>query len=292
MTSNSVTSALTWLYVPADQSARIHKALASSADAVIIDLEDGVAAERKVAARDALQELLAGLEPGDRPAIWVRVQPGVAEDLAVAVTAPVAGVCLPKAESAEAVVATADLIADLEATQQCTTPTALMLLVETARGVLHCEQIAQASDRTAILQIGEQDLRADLGLPPQDDAAPAPEPIRLARGMLVLASRAAGLAPPVGPVSLVLRDPDRILADTIDLRASGFGSRAAIHPDQLEPIRSGMMPTAAEVNWAREVLTADTGGVAVVAGRMIDAPVVAQARRIIDIADREAGGTP
>lgn len=282
---------VTWLYVPADQRKKLDKALGSDADAIIADLEDGVAASSKTAARESLREWLATIaaHAGPRPAVWVRVNAGTVEDdLAVGIHPAVVGVCLPKAQSAADVQAFVAAVASAEARQRVGgEPTAVMLMIETARGVTAVSAIASASDRVTVLQLGEQDLNADLGLPPGFDAGVVPSPLRAARDAIVLASAAARLLPPIAPVSTFIHDADALTVESKELRRNGFGGRATIHPAQLEPVATGFAPSEAEIDWAERVVAADdaaqaTGsGATVVDGRMVDAPVVTQARAVL-----------
>jgi citrate lyase subunit beta / citryl-CoA lyase len=287
----------TWLYVPADQPRRLDKAMAAGADAVIVDLEDAVAPANKAAARTSLVTWLTALPSSARsPSLWVRINGSTAaEDLAVACHPQVEGICVPKAESTQAVEAVESLLEDLEAGQpERTTRTRLMLLIETARGVLSCPQLAACGGRLAILQLGELDLRADLRLlphhlapPSESGLPPLPGPIQAARNMVVLASAAAGLSSPIAPVSPEIHDHERLTAETGLLRASGFGSRAVIHPAQISAVEAAFAPTDVELEWAIRIVEAHRDaeargtGVAVVDGRMVDAPVVKQARSLL-----------
>jgi citrate lyase subunit beta/citryl-CoA lyase len=290
MNRESVAMIATWLYVPADRPDRLDKAAASSADAVIADLEDGVAAARKAAARSSLAEWLDRV--ASPPSIWVRIDAAsIADDLAAACHPSVDGVCLPKAATIADVREVCEHLDRLEHDDPkgrgSRPPTSLMLLIETAAGVLDCAALARASDRIAILQLGEQDLRADLSLRPNRDDDALPHPLRAARDAVVLASAAARLAPPVAPVSLAIHDADRLAAETAQLRADGFGSRAVIHPAQLDPVRRGLAATTAELEWAERVVAADAlarsqgAAVTVVDGHMVDAPVVAAAQTLL-----------
>jgi citrate lyase subunit beta/citryl-CoA lyase len=283
----------TWMYVPADSRRKLDKALTAGSDAILADLEDAVSASGKVAARESLAGWLADVDPAaPRPQIWVRVNAGsVADDVAAAMHPLVEGICLPKVESAEQVQATAAVLDRLEPTGSLRRP--LMLMVETARGVQRCGAYAAASDRVALFQLGEQDLRADLGLPPDlsKGADPLPGPMQAARDAVVIASAASGLAGPVGPVSVNIHDAELLEAETVRLRHAGFSGRALIHPAQVEPIARGFAPTDAEASWARSVVDAADAaeaegiGVVVVNGGMVDAPVVATARQLLSRAN-------
>jgi citrate lyase subunit beta / citryl-CoA lyase len=286
---SSVADIRTWMYVPGDSRKKLDKALVSRADAILADLEDAVSVDSKAAARTTLTDWLGALDPAtSRPRIWVRINAGaIADDVPVAVHPAVEGICLPKVESIEAIAALVSLLDHLEPAGA--TPLPLMLMVETARGVLSCSSFAAASDRVAILQLGEQDLRADLGLPPDlsKGADPLPGPMQAARDAVVIASAAGGLAGPVGPVSVNIHDADLLTAETARLRHAGFSGRALIHPAQIAPIAAGFAPTEAEREWAQKVVDAaneaeaNGTGVTVVDGGMVDAPVVATARQLL-----------
>jgi citrate lyase subunit beta/citryl-CoA lyase len=283
------------MYVPADQPSKLDKALTSNADALLADLEDAVAANAKTAARSSLAnwlEQLASVSPEAdieaQPRIWLRVNADTVEaDLQAALHPLIDGVCLPKVESADAIREIDMLLGRLEPAG--TSPRPLMLMVETALGVLRCASFPAASERVALFQLGEQDLRADLGLPPDlsKGADPLPGPMQAARDAVVLASAAGGLLGPIGPVSVNIHDADLLETETSKLRHAGFSGRALIHPAQIKPIARGFAPSAAERDWAQRVVDAAEAaraagsGVTVVDGGMVDAPVVATARRML-----------
>jgi citrate lyase subunit beta / citryl-CoA lyase len=284
----------TWMYVPADSRRKLDKALTAGPDAILADLEDAVSASGKAAARESLASWLADIDPAaPRPRIWVRVNAdSVAEDVAAAMHPLVEGICLPKVESPEEVAAISTVLDGTEPAGA--SPLPLMLMIETARGVLRCHEFAAASERVRLFQVGEQDLRADLGLPPDlsKGADPLPGPMQAARDAVVIASAATGLAGPVGPVSVNIHDAELLTSETSRLRHAGFSGRALIHPAQVEPIARGFAPTGAEAEWARRVVEAadaaeaEGTGVTVVDGGMVDAPVVATARQMLNRADR------
>jgi citrate lyase subunit beta/citryl-CoA lyase len=282
------------MYVPADQPSKLDKARTSGADAIIADLEDAVAADAKAAARTSVAnwlERLASVSPEAdveaRPRIWLRVNANTVEaDLQAALHPLIDGVCLPKVESADAIREIDMLLGRLEAGSS---PRPLMLMVETALGVLRCASFPSASERVALFQLGEQDLRANLGLPPDlsKGADPLPGPMQAARDAVVLGSAAGGLIGPIGPVSVNIHDADLLETETSRLRHAGFSGRALIHPAQIKPVARGFAPSAAERDWAQRVVDAAESaraagsGVTVVDGGMVDAPVVATARRML-----------
>ncbi len=253
------------LFVPGDRPERYAKAAFCGADAIIIDLEDAVAPDRKALARAALSR--SGALPQNIP-LYVRVNtratPWHAEDIAAVAGLDVAGIVLPKAES----------VADVEAVAALLNGREVLALIETAAGLAAARQIAGAAV-TARLAFGSIDFCADLGL------AHTREALLMARSELVLASRLGGLAAPLDGVTAALGN-DMLAEDDARYAAGlGFGGKLCIHPAQIVPVKRGFAPSEAEIAWAARVLEAAGDGAAAVDGAMVDAPVRARARRII-----------
>ncbi|MEV6511643.1 CoA ester lyase [Streptomyces sp. NPDC051642] len=264
---------LTWLYVPGDRPQVVAKALAAGADVVVVDLEDAVAPDRKAYARAATAELLS--EP--RLNVHVRVNaldtPWAADDLRTLAPLPgVSGLRLPKVTSAEDVVAVAEKARELP----------LYALLETALGIERAFSIAAAHDSVHGIALGEADLRADLGV--RDDTG-----LDWSRSRVIVAARAAGLAPPPQSVHPDIRDLEGLAASCAHGRALGFLGRAAIHPRQLPVIESAFLPTDEEIEQAETIVKAamqEEGAQALPDGRFIDAAVVAAAQRTLTLARR------
>lgn len=240
----------TALYVPADRPERFAKAMATDADAVVIDLEDAVALDYKDTARAALAEWLDADVGSGSASVWVRVNGGdlLAADLDVAVRPGITGVWLPKCESRDEVESLDRALSRLES-QRGLDPIAVSPLIESGRGVLEAAEIA-AGPRIAYLQLGEVDLAVDLGVEP----TPGGAELAWARGQVVVASSAVLQVPPLGPVSVETRDLESFAADTRALRRFGFHGRACIHPRQVDAVRTVYEPTPDEIAWARDVL--------------------------------------
>ena len=266
---------LTWLYVPGDRPPVVTKALAAGADVVVIDLEDAVAPDRKEYARAATAELLA--EPGPGIPIHVRVNaldsPWAADDLRALAPLPgVSGLRLPKVTSAEEVVAVAER----------TDGVPLFALLETALGIERAFSIAAAHPALHGIALGEADLRADLGV--RDDAG-----LDWSRSRVIVAARAADLAPPPQSVHPDIRDLEGLAASCAHGRALGFLGRAAIHPRQLPVIENAFLPTDHELEQAETIVKAamrEEGAQALPNGQFIDAAVVAAAQRTLSLARR------
>lgn len=206
---------LTWLYAPGDRPAVVAKALRCGADAVIVDLEDSVSASRKEYARAATAELLA-----ERPPVPVHVRvnalgsPWAGADLTALVRLRgLAGLRLPKIDAPEQIGRVADRAGGV----------ALYALLESALAVERAYEIARAHPSLHGLTLGEADLRADLGVT-------AEAGLDWPRSRVVVAARAAGLAPPAQSVFPDIRDLEALAASCARGRALGFLGRAAIHP--------------------------------------------------------------
>jgi citrate lyase subunit beta/citryl-CoA lyase len=251
---------LTWLYVPADRPDRIEKALASRAHAVIVDLEDGVPGHAKEQARAGLALLLA--EPHDK-AVYVRVNAGDAADLDAVAQLAVDGVVVPKVEGAD------DLPEGVR----------VHALIETALGL---EAAFAIASHPAVhgLSLGEADLRSQTGA---REAG-----LDWARSRVVNAAVAAGLPRPPQSVYPHVRDPEGLAASCRRGRELGHLGRAAIHPDQLPVIERAYLPTAAEVETARETV-ARLGAAAVGTlsdGAFVDPAMLGGARQVVALAER------
>lgn len=266
--ASRVRAARTFLFVPGDRPERFAKAVASGADLVVLDLEDAVTPQAKDAARRSVGEFL---ESGAVAAVRINAvdTPWHADDVAM-----LAGqdriVMLPKAERADRVAA---VVAEL------TPGSAVVALVETARGVLHAAEVAEVAG-VHRLALGTMDLGAELGIEPDDREA-----MKTARRMLVLASASAGLAPPVDGVTAAVDDPGLLEDDVRHARRLGLTGKLCIHPRQVPRVHETLRPTRDEIRWATAVLAAAeaaAGGPVLLEGRMVDKPVVDRARRIID----------
>ncbi|MEU8090841.1 MULTISPECIES: CoA ester lyase [Micromonospora] len=274
--------ARSYLYVPGDRADLLDKAAGRGADALVLDLEDAVTPARKAHARETVAGYLGAAAPAG-PELWVRINSDqVAADVEV-LSPAAAGVWVPKAEP--------ELLAEVDAAlarvQRRLGPDApafrVVALIETARGVLTAPRVAEAP-RVLRLGLGEADLAGELGLQPGPERAEF-APIR---SQVVVASAAAGITPPVGPVETTLRDPERLELTTRALLRQGFRARSAIHPGQIATINEVFTPTEAEVASARAVLEAleraERGGSGVATdadGRLLDRAVVRAAAEVV-----------
>ena len=265
--------ARSFLFVPGHRPERFAKALASGADAVIIDLEDAVPLDVKDTARTALLDAWTDFAAAERARLLVRVNPAgtpwhEADLAAVASLTGLGALMLPKAENPQQV-------------EQAfrTSSKRVLPLIESAEGVGQMDAIARAAG-TLRLGLGPIDLQADLGLRCGPDEAEL-APVRLA---MVVASRRAGLPAPVDGVTTATQDAEALAADAQRSRRFGFGAKLCIHPAQVAGVHQALAPTQAECDWARRVLAAEVaagGGAFSVDGKMVDPPVLLLARSLL-----------
>lgn len=258
-----------YLFVPGNRPERFEKAAASGAGGVILDLEDAVPPEGKLAARDAVCQWLkhyAGTA-------WVRVNSADTEffenDVRALAGMPLCGVMLPKAESAAQVQRLAELIG---APARPVIP-----LIESAVGLWNALEIAQAP-QVERLAFGSIDFQLDAGIEGEYEA------LLYARSQLVIVSRIARIAAPIDGVTVQIGDMAQLERDVARARALGFGAKLCIHPNQIAAVERGLAPSDAEVRWARAVVDAfdrAAGSAVRLDGKLIDLPVVERARRML-----------
>jgi citrate lyase subunit beta/citryl-CoA lyase len=253
-----------WLYAPGHSEKLLVRAFEVGADAVVLDLEDGVPEEQKARARGLVAEVVA-----DRAA-WVRINAAgsdaAAADLA-AVAAAAAGIRIPKVESP----------ADIAWVVERAEGRPLAATIESARGVMAAAEIAAAAS-VSVLGFGTADLALDLGVPPDS------ETLWWARCQVALASRAAGILAPVDGVYVGPDDQATLRREASRSRALGFAGKSAVRPWQVPILNAVFAATADEVAWAQQVLASFqvSGGAPtrLGSGELVDRPVVERARRI------------
>jgi (S)-citramalyl-CoA lyase len=259
------------LFVPAIRPDRFPKAIASGADAVIVDLEDAVAPEQKAAGREALARY-AQEHPDDR--LWVRINDGTTawfeEDLALCRSLPsIAGIVLPKAQKAEHVYIVSGA------------GKPLMPVIESAAGVRELSHIA-AANGVVRLSFGILDLMVELGTRPGSRAAQFV--LDQMRFQILVASRMHGLASPLDSVFADFSDLEGLAAAAGMARDMGFGGMLCVHPAQVPVVHDVYRPSAEDLDWARRVVAHadETGEYAFrLDGRMVDRPLIERARRVV-----------
>jgi citrate lyase subunit beta/citryl-CoA lyase len=266
------------LFVPADRPERYAGAAASGADAVIVDLEDAVAPDRKPMARASLCEAL-NAAPVASPPVFVRINAidtsWHSDDLTAVSSllrvGQIAGIMLPKTESAH----------DIETIRTALgAAPPIIALIETAAGLANAHEIARAADRIAF---GSIDFAADICCDHTREA------LLFARSQLVIAARVARQAAPIDGVTRSIRDENKIEADARYGASLGLKAKLLIHPAQIAPARRGLAPTQTELAWADRILAASgEGGAVSLDGQMVDAPVIARAHQIRNDHDRHS----
>ncbi|MGY3128721.1 citrate lyase subunit beta/citryl-CoA lyase [Agrococcus sp. UYP33] len=258
------------LFCPGDRPDRFEKA-ADRADAVILDLEDAVGADSKTAARDAI---VAARLDVDRTIVRVSAATayGFDDDLTAVAGSPFRTVMLAKAESVEEV---DRVVAALPGVR-------VVALCETARGVLAAEALA-AHPSVVGMMWGAEDLVASLGgTSSRDDTGAYRDVAAHARSRILLAAGAFGVTA-IDAIRTDIADLDGAHAEAVDAAASGFGAKAAIHPNHVEPYRRAFAPTAEQLDEAQRILAAaeTTPGVFSFEGRMVDEPILRLARSVV-----------
>jgi len=278
-----IVGAVTALFVPGNRPDRFVKARGSGADFIIIDLEDAVDSDDKNAALAATVDYLAlvGGQVGER--VGERVGEQTAVPVLVRINSldtargrddvaalhehvgALGGIVVPKVES----------VSHLNEVAIKLPQVPLVAIVETAAGIVALPQLLSTT-HISRLAFGAIDFALDVG-------STAGAVLDAARSTIVMASRAAVLPAPLDSPSTHINETETVAASAASAHAFGFGGMLAIHPAQLDPIRSGFLPTGAELAWARRALAVG-GNASQLDGQMVDRPVLERARRLLQAA--------
>lgn len=266
-----------YLFVPGHRTDLIKKALSTETDAVIVDLEDAVANERKEEIRyqvfDALRDIGRNLKK-----IYLRINetksPFYRGDVELALQLPITGVVLPKAQSREELLQLDKLL--LEKSK-------IIPLIESAKGVFFCKDIASASRNVERIAFGAVDYCLDMGISITDQQ----EELIFPRSLIAVASRTSGIEPPIDTVYVNFKDLEGLKEEAKRAKRLGFLAKLCIHPEQVNIVNQIFSPTMEEQNWAKEIIKAfekaELQGVATIQvdGTMVDYPVYKQALQIM-----------
>jgi len=279
------------LFVPGDSEKKIAKAMTGSADALILDLEDSVATERKSAARELCRETLAAASRG--PKLFVRINAldtvDAAADLAAVMQGKPFGIMLPKCQSAHDLLRLGDMLTVLEAREGVAAGQTVLLpiVTETGRAMLGFGSYAETRvPRLFGMLWGGEDLAADLGAKTNRDETGHgyAQPYQFARSLCLYAAAATGCAA-IDAVFTDIRNERALEQEAIFAARSGFVAKAAIHPAQVDIINRAFMPSVDEIAQAKRVVEAFTAagakGVAVLDGKMLDRPHHRAAMRVL-----------
>jgi citrate lyase subunit beta/citryl-CoA lyase len=277
----------TYLFTPGNHPRKVAKVFGTGADVVILDLEDAVAVAEKAATRETVVE---ALQPPRNCLGYVRVNALDTEfcygDIQAVVRERTDGIMLPKVESPSQLETVDWLITQLEH-ERGLTPGAIDLLpiIETGAGVAAVEAIARAETRIKRISFGAGDYTRDMGMvwtPDEGELAHA-------RACIVLASRVAGLEPPIDTVFIDLRDTEHLEQSARTALSMGFQGKLCIHPNQVEPVNRTFTPSEEEVARAEKFVVAfkeaEAAGSASIQvdGYFIDYPIVEKAERVLRI---------
>ena len=272
-----------FLFVPADSSRKLASSRSHRPDALIYDLEDAVSIDKKVEARELLRnELENATNPSAK--LFVRVNcvgsSFLEDDLRAAVRPQVHSIVLPKCNDVAEIAQVHQRMLSLE--NEIGMPegsTKLVLILESARGVARAGELARSSPRIFAVLFGGEDFCADMGIV----RTKAGDEIVVARALVALAAKAERLEAIDGPFT-DFKDASGLFEETRRIKQMGFTGKALIHPNQIETVHSAMAPTPDEISLAEEIVRTfeQSGqGVTVVRGKMIDEPVAAQAKKIL-----------
>ncbi len=275
-----------YLFVPADSERKLSKASDSGADALILDLEDSVAAAARPAARELAADYLGG-----RDNVWVRINPidsnDAAADLEAVVPAAPAGILLPKPRSAADAALLASRLDALEKSHNLDLgQTKIMVLcTERPQALFTLDGYIGATPRLVALSWGAEDLAAALGATDnRDEEGNWLPPYELARSLCLYAAAAADVAA-IDTVYTDFRDTDGLSQYAANSRRDGFSGMLAIHPAQVEVINNAFVPAAEEIERAERIVALfdDNPGAGALGmdGEMIDRPHLVQAQRLL-----------
>lgn len=278
------------LFIPADSERKLAKAADVNVDALILDLEDAVAADARPRAREMAREFLAG-----RDDVWVRINPlstpEAETDLAAVMPGGPAGIILPKPQSAGDVVQLSDRLDFLEREHGLArgSTQVVSLCTERVKALFSLGDYAQPMPRLYGLSWGAEDLSAEIGAKAnRDEDGYWLPPYELARSLCLFAAHAAGVAA-IDTVFTDFRDEAGLVRYAANAARDGFSAMLAIHPAQVDVIQSAFMPGDDEIARARRIVALfeanpDEGALSL-DGVMLDRPHLIQAQRIVALAE-------
>ncbi len=281
-----------WMFVPGHRQRMIEKALGLNADAIMLDIEDGVAPNEKDTARKFIAEGLGRERTPNSPTRFVRINSiGHARmdvDLDAVVRPGLAGLVLPKVETKEEVLKVERSLARRESKAKIKVGRIkLLIAIESPKGLLNAPAIAACSSRVVGLMFGAEDFGREMGLPTRREGEA--QEMLYARSAMVIAAASAHVQA-VDGVWVDLKDTEGLWAFAQQSRRLGFSGMSLIHPSQIDPINSVFSPTPEEIDYAEKVIgafeeaNAKGDGSIAFGGQLIDRPIVERARRTIEMA--------
>lgn len=280
------------LFVPGDSDRKLAKALSSGADALILDLEDSVAPDRKPAAREMTRDFIASAKGQERrPRLYVRINSLSTEhwsaDLEGVMRAGPDGIILPKPRSGEDVHRLSLALDHMEegAGLRQGSTRIIAIATEVPICILNMGTFVDASARLEGLTWGAEDLSAEVGsTATREPNGALTSPYRLARDLCLFTAVSAG-AQPIDTVFIDFRDQDGLRAEAAAAARDGFTGKLAIHPDQVEIINAAFTPSQREIALARDIVAmfaaSPDAGVISLNGQMYDRPHLTRAERVL-----------
>ena len=281
-----------WMFVPGHRQKMVDKALGLNADAIMLDIEDGVAPNEKDTARRQIAEALGRDRAPKSPARFVRINAighaRMRADVEAVVRSGLDGLVLPKVETADDIRQVESFLSEREpALKMARGGVHLLVAIESPRGLLNAPAIAASSPRIVGLMFGAEDYGREMGLPTKREGEA--QDLIYARSALVVAAASAHVQA-VDGVWVDLKDPDGLARFAQQSRRLGFSGMSLIHPSQIDPINATFSPTTEEIDYAKQVLQAfeeanarGDGSIAL-GGQLIDRPIVERARRTLELA--------
>lgn len=279
------------LFVPGDSERKLEKGLGSGADALIIDLEDSVAADNKQAARETARAFVEGLDRKAAPIIYIRVNDlgtGLTEqDLDALMPAAPDGIMLPKSTGVDDVGSLSAKLRVREAEHGLADGATriLPIITETPFAILNVAGYRNATERLAGLTWGAEDLSAEIGAAAtRDETGSYTDVFRFARVTTILAASACEVAA-IDTVFPNFRDEEAFRRDCLEAVRDGFVGRMAIHPAQVPVINEVFTPSPEAIAEAQRVVdafaAAGNPGVVGIGGKMYDRPHLKRAQRLL-----------
>ena len=281
-----------WMFVPGHRQRMIDKALGLNTDAIMLDIEDGVAPNEKDAARKNIAESLGREKAPGSPARYVRINaighPRMDADLDAVVRPGLEGLVLPKVDTVAEARKVDAILTDRESKLRMPSGgIRLLIAIESPKGLLNAPAIAASSSRVTGLMFGAEDFGREIALPAVREGEA--RDLIYARSSIVVAAASAHVQP-IDGVWVNLNDTEGLFGFAKQSRRLGFSGMSCIHPSQIDAINATFSPTADEIDYCQKVLQAfeeanarGDGSIAF-GGQLIDRPIVERARRTIDMA--------
>ncbi|MEE9145671.1 MAG: CoA ester lyase [Candidatus Binatia bacterium] len=281
-----------WMFVPGHRQRMIDKAFGLNTDAIMLDIEDGVASNEKDTARKLIAEALARERLPNTPTRFVRINaighPRMTADLDAVLSTGLDGLVLPKVETTEEVLKVEAILNEREPKLNIDSGNIkLLIAIESPKGLYNAPAIAGCSPRVIGLMFGAEDFGREIGLPTFREGEA--RDMIYARSAMVMAAASAHVQA-VDGVWVDLKDTEGLFGFARQSRQLGFSGMSLIHPSQIDPINSVFSPSAEEIDYANQVVKAYEEAVArgdgsiSLGGQLIDRPIVERARRALELA--------